>query len=117
MKSILKYSVLLFCFASLYGVKFRCDYRFTSLGWFKYQEIPATWYDARLQCQLEGGILASPTTAGIKSIMLESFCEPEIFTGIHATFSKGQYYSINGIPFTQIPHEWAPFEPDNKNNA
>lgn len=22
-----------------------------------------------------------------------------------------------GIPLAQIPHEWAPFEPDNKNNA
>ncbi|CAB3257648.1 unnamed protein product [Arctia plantaginis] len=117
MKFILKYIVLIFCCALLDALKFSCDYRYTPLGWFKYHEIPATWYDARLQCQFEGGTLASPTTAEMKNIMLESFCKPEILTGIHATFSKGNYHSIDGIPLSSIPHEWAPYEPDNKNNA
>lgn len=36
------------------ALRFRCDYRYTPLGWFKYHEIPATWKEARLQCKFEG---------------------------------------------------------------
>ncbi|CAB3222957.1 unnamed protein product [Arctia plantaginis] len=117
MKFILKYVALVVCFTFIDGVKFRCDYKYTYLGWLKYHEIPATWYDARLQCKFEGGILASPTVPGLKTLMLDLFCKPEIFTGIHATFSKEQYYSVDGIPLAQIPHEWESNEPDNKNDS
>ncbi|CAB3222952.1 unnamed protein product [Arctia plantaginis] len=114
---ILKCVVLILHFTFLESVKFRCDYRYTDIGWFKYHEIPATWDEARLRCHLEGGTLASPTTPKMKSLMLESFCKTEIFTGIAAIFSKGDYFTIAGIPLAEISHEWAPYEPDNKNNA
>lgn len=45
---------------------------------------------------LSGAILASPTTPKMKTLMLESFCKPEIFTGIAAMFSKRDYYTIDG---------------------
>ncbi|CAB3222950.1 unnamed protein product [Arctia plantaginis] len=117
MKYILNLVVTIFCFPISESVKFRCDYRHTYLGWFKYHEMPATWFDARLLCHLEGAILASPTTPEMKTYMLQSFCKPQIFTGIHATLTKVQFHSVDGVPFDLIPHEWAPLEPDNKNNA
>lgn len=43
-----------------------------------------------------GAVLASPTTDKMKSIMLKLFCKPEVFTGIAAIFSKGDYYTIDG---------------------
>nr|AAD09286.1 putative lectin [Hyphantria cunea] len=113
---ILKCVVLILHFTFLESVKFRCDYEYSDIGWFKYHEIPATWDEARLRCHLEGAVLASPTTDKMKSIMLKLFCKPEVFTGIAAIFSKGDYYTIDGIPLTEIHHEWAQCEPDNKNN-
>lgn len=47
-----------------------------------------------------GAALASPTTLEIKSDMLhiikESTLKQEIFTGIHATLSQGDYHTVEG---------------------
>ncbi|CAB3222959.1 unnamed protein product [Arctia plantaginis] len=118
MESYLKYLVLMFCAKFLDGVKFRCDYQYNDIGWSKYHKIPASWPDARLMCQLEGGILASPTSPELKAVMLPYIGKIDIFTGIHSTFSNGHFYhSINGIPLDKISHEWANSEPDNKNDS
>ncbi|CAB3257652.1 unnamed protein product [Arctia plantaginis] len=116
-KTVLKYLLVALELGFLEGSRFRCDYMSTNVGWFKYHEVPLNFHDAYLQCKYEGAMLASPSTAEIKSVMMELMCNADILTGIHSTFAKGQFHSIDGIPLAQIYHEWAPFEPDNKNNA
>ncbi|XP_063533712.1 hemolymph lipopolysaccharide-binding protein-like [Cydia strobilella] len=90
-------------------------------GWLKLHRIPANWNDARLRCHLEGGTLASPLTQKMSDV-LKSFVEDNvlgcgIFTGIHATFSRGDFASIEGVPLERIPHHWASGEPDNDQDS
>ncbi|KAJ8715429.1 hypothetical protein PYW07_009911 [Mythimna separata] len=119
--SCLKYFVLAFCLNHIEG-SFRCDYKYSSKAqaWFKPSVVPANWFDARLRCSLEGAVLASPVTpeilAEMRNIMNRSYPEYEIFTGIHATVSQGDYYTIEGTPLSKIPVGFAENEPDNKNN-
>ncbi|XP_075986353.1 macrophage mannose receptor 1-like [Anticarsia gemmatalis] len=112
--------ILIICLASscLDALRFRCDYSYSPMGWFKYHKIPLVWKDARLQCHLEGGIMASPSSSSIKNTMMAPISEKKsIFTGIHATFSKGHFHTIDGLPLESFHHEWADNEPDNQNNA
>ncbi|KAJ8709549.1 hypothetical protein PYW08_009553 [Mythimna loreyi] len=122
MKSCFKYFVLLFCLNFIEGA-FRCDYKYNvaAKGWFKYHVVPATWFDARLRCSLEGAELASPTTLEIQSEMMNIMKETnskqkEIFTGIHATLSQGDYNTIEGTPLAKLQVTWAADEPDNLDN-
>nr|XP_049705021.1 uncharacterized protein LOC110376681 [Helicoverpa armigera] len=102
---------------------FRCDYKYSVVakGWFKHFVVPATWFDARLRCALEGAVLLSPISPELEAEMtqiLKNFftSESEVFTGIHATISNGNYYSMEGIPIIDIQLPWADNEPDNKDN-
>ncbi|CAH1641629.1 unnamed protein product [Spodoptera littoralis] len=102
---------------------FRCDYKYSSKakGWFKHFVVPATWADARLCCTLEGAILASPLNADIeaeiKHIIQNFFtAKSEIFTGLHATSSHGDFYTIDGVPLSAISLAWAKNEPNNAKN-
>ncbi|KAJ8715437.1 hypothetical protein PYW07_009919 [Mythimna separata] len=122
MKSYLKYFVLLLCLNFIEGA-FRCDYNYSVVakGWFKYHVIPATWFDARLRCTLEGAVLVSPTTQEIKFEMINiikqsNSKQQEIFTGIHATLFQGDYYTVDGTPLATLPVTWATGEPDNVDN-
>ncbi|KAJ8709526.1 hypothetical protein PYW08_009530 [Mythimna loreyi] len=121
MKSCVKYFLLLLCLNFIEGA-FRCDYKYSSKtkAWFKHFVVPATWSDARLRCTLEGATLASPTTPEIKSEMIriikDSSSKQEVFTGIHATFSQGDYHTIEGTPLLKIPVVWLEDEPDNRDN-
>ncbi|KAJ8709548.1 hypothetical protein PYW08_009552 [Mythimna loreyi] len=121
MKTLLKYFVLVLCLNFIEGA-FRCDYKHSvaAKGWFKYHVVPATWFDARLRCALEGAALVSPTTLEIQSEMIniinKSTLKQEIFTGIHASLSQGDYYTVEGTPLSSIPLVWAANEPDNKAN-
>ncbi|XP_026732761.1 macrophage mannose receptor 1-like [Trichoplusia ni] len=115
--------IVLILFIRFIESSFRCDYTFSTvaMAWFKHFVIPATWFDARLRCNLEGATLASPTTPEIDAEMthiLKNFfsAESEIFTGIHATFSQGDYYTIEGIPLAEISATWAEDEPNNLGN-
>ncbi|XP_068631985.1 C-type mannose receptor 2-like [Battus philenor] len=102
--------------------EYRYDYKYYQQveGWLKVHRVPAVWHDARLRCQLEGAVLASPTNARI-STLLEAVVAGHfpggIFTGVHATFSKGDYYSVDGIPLGRMPIKWAPGEPNNVENS
>ncbi|KAJ8709540.1 hypothetical protein PYW08_009544 [Mythimna loreyi] len=122
MKSSLKYFVLLLCLKFIEG-SFRCDYEYSSKAqaWFKSVVVPANWFDARLRCSQEGAVLASPKTpeilAEMRNIMNRSNPEYEIFTGIHATVSQGDYYTIEGTPLSNILVPWSKNEPDNKDNV
>ncbi|KAJ8715434.1 hypothetical protein PYW07_009916 [Mythimna separata] len=122
MKSSFKYFVLLLCLNLIEG-SFRCDYQYSSKAqaWVKFVAVPANWFDARLRCSQEGAILASPTTpeilAEMRNVMNRSIPEYEVFTGIHATVSQGDYYTIEGTPLSAIKIAWAKNEPDNKDNA
>ncbi|KAJ8709532.1 hypothetical protein PYW08_009536 [Mythimna loreyi] len=121
MKSKLKYLLLLLILNTI-EASFRCDYKysFKAHAWFKSVVVPATWFDARLRCSLEGAVLASPTTpeilAEMRNLMNHSNPEFEIFTGIHATVSQGDFYTIEGIPLSNIPVPWADNEPNNEDN-
>ncbi|XP_075986560.1 C-type mannose receptor 2-like [Anticarsia gemmatalis] len=118
MKNRLTYLFLFFCFfltwtetRSIFvdNIKFRCDYTYcrNCKGWMKYHTIPATFENARLRCDLEGAILASPTTPQLKAVMMQTISNSDILTGIHATFSEGDFTTIDGIPLAKIPHNWA----------
>ncbi|VVC99730.1 unnamed protein product [Leptidea sinapis] len=103
--------------------KFRCDYTyFQDAGAFlKLHEIPANWREARLRCHLEGGALASPLDSHLLQAMQTLMAggpklKCGVFLGIHATFSRGDFFSIEGVPLNKIPHKWAEGEPDNYND-
>uniref|UniRef100_A0A2A4J280 C-type lectin domain-containing protein n=1 Tax=Heliothis virescens TaxID=7102 RepID=A0A2A4J280_HELVI len=122
MKTVIQCFVLIF---SLNWIEcaFTCDYKYSVVtkGWFKLYLVPETWYDARLRCSLQGAVLASPTTSAIaaemRHIMKNYYIQDtEIFTGIHATFSPGNYYTVDGTPLSKIPLVWAKNEPDNLGN-
>ncbi|XP_075985590.1 C-type lectin domain-containing protein 161-like [Anticarsia gemmatalis] len=98
------------------AVRFRCDYTFRRPGWFKYHEIPLTFRDARMMCFFEGGVLASPNTLELKTIMRSFMCNVDIYTGMKA-LSMGHFYSIEGTPLSTTPYEWGDMEPDNKGNS
>ncbi|KOB78577.1 C-type lectin [Operophtera brumata] len=105
--------------------EFRFDYKFSKMaeGWLKLHQVPATWKEARLRCHAEGNVLASPLTNQLKSAIIDHVREVRgtapttIFTGVHASFSKGDYFSIVGVPMLKLPLEWAPGEPDNYLNS
>ncbi|XP_004922068.1 macrophage mannose receptor 1 [Bombyx mori] len=118
MKAAVASLVLVLAVTYLDGQQFRYDYTYFRdiNGWLKLQEIPANWQEARLRCHLEGSVLASPLDDALKSGMLSLIKNKTscgIFTGIHATFSKGDYRSVEGVPLANIPHDWADYEPDN----
>ncbi|XP_047036336.1 C-type mannose receptor 2-like isoform X1 [Helicoverpa zea] len=119
MKNFIECFVFTFCFISI-ECAFRCDYKYNLMakGWFKLYEVPETWYDARQRCSLQGAILASPTTPDIEFAMKQTMRnffiqDTEIFTGIHATLSPGNYRTVDGIRLSEIPIVWANNEPDN----
>ncbi|XP_028161368.1 C-type mannose receptor 2-like isoform X1 [Ostrinia furnacalis] len=101
---------------------FRFDYYYVKEleGWLKPHLMPATFKDAFLRCNLEGAVLASPLDRNLhkamEGIQAASGVACGIFTGIHATFSKGDFTSIEGVPLEKIPLEWALDEPDNFKN-
>ncbi|CAK1546913.1 unnamed protein product [Leptosia nina] len=117
--------LILFCgVSSLDARRFRCDYKYfaNAEGYLKLHRIPATWRDARLRCQLEGAIIASPLNANLRSAMVSMMdVTPKlkcgVFLGIHAIFSKGDFFSAEGVPLSRIPHNWTEGEPDNFNNS
>ncbi|XP_075988340.1 uncharacterized protein LOC142984528 [Anticarsia gemmatalis] len=61
-------------------------------------------------------MLVSPSTEKLKSEMLSMMRGSEIFVGMNAV-TPGHYYTLDGISICNIPHVWAPKQPDNKNNA
>ncbi|XP_045497479.1 C-type mannose receptor 2-like [Colias croceus] len=114
--------LIIFCvIGSLHGTRFRCDYRYSqgAKGYLKLHRIPANWREARLRCHLEGAKIASPLDQNLKEVMISMMdVTPKlkcngIFTGIHATFSRGDFFSAEGVPLSKIPHTWADGEPDN----
>ncbi|KAF9411393.1 hypothetical protein HW555_009794 [Spodoptera exigua] len=103
--------------------EFRCDYKYSPAvkGWFKHYVIPATWADANLRCTLQGAKLASPLNVGIETEMkniLRNFIKSgsEIFTGLHATFSRGNFYNIEGEALQENQLTWTDSEPNNDGN-
>ncbi|KAI8435523.1 hypothetical protein MSG28_003819 [Choristoneura fumiferana] len=105
------------------GKQFRFDYQYSqeAEGWFKLHQVPATWNDAWLKCFREGAVLASPEDASMlaamKTLTAKLVRSCGVYTGIHATFSKGDYSTIEGTPLSKIPVSWAPNEPDNFENG
>ncbi|KAL0882224.1 hypothetical protein ABMA27_000765 [Loxostege sticticalis] len=108
-----------FCFKETDG-KYRYDYTYIreAGGWMKFHLVPATFQEAFLRCNLEGAVLASPLDKSLQEAMEHATSKVNcaIFTGIHATISKGDFTSIEGVPLQRIPLTWALDEPDNFEN-
>ncbi|XP_063376607.1 hemolymph lipopolysaccharide-binding protein-like [Cydia fagiglandana] len=89
-------------------------------AWLRLHMVPAVWSDARLRCQLEGGVLASPSTDAITRAMLTQMIRHKVtsrnvFTGIHALNFDLDFTSLDGVPLSKINLDWAPNEPDDDN--
>lgn len=102
-------------------IRYDYNYHPEAYGWMKLHRVPATFQNAWLRCHLEGSILASPTTTAIESAMRNEMKSKRVswsgvYSGIHATFSKGDFFSVEGVPLGKMPIDWMPMEPDNKNN-
>ncbi|XP_045448985.1 C-type mannose receptor 2-like [Melitaea cinxia] len=102
---------------------FRFDYKYYPNidGWLKFHRLPATWHDAWTTCDLEGSILASPINPDMVSAMdahwkSENTNQWTLYTGVHAMFSKGYFFSLEGVSLEKMPVRWAAGEPENKNN-
>ncbi|KAL0840842.1 hypothetical protein ABMA28_014648 [Loxostege sticticalis] len=86
----------------------RTDYKYDeqAAGWVKWHSVPATWGEARLRCYYEGAVLASPINENLAKVMNRMQEENQhgngIFTGIHSTFSKGDFTSIEGVPLHEL---------------
>ncbi|KAF9411394.1 hypothetical protein HW555_009795 [Spodoptera exigua] len=53
----------------------------------------------------------------MKNIMRKFFTsESEVFTGFHATYSRGNFYSTEGVPLSKMHIAWAENEPNNVGN-
>ncbi|KAH9644689.1 hypothetical protein HF086_011858 [Spodoptera exigua] len=53
----------------------------------------------------------------MKNIMRKFFTsESEVFTGFHATYSRGNFYSTEGVPLSKMHIAWAEKEPNNVGN-
>ncbi|CAF4953801.1 unnamed protein product [Pieris macdunnoughi] len=117
-------TVLLAVIASNDANWFRCDYECfpKAGGYLKLHRIPANWREARLRCHLEGAKIASPLNDELKNAMLSMMDvslkrKCGVFLGIHATFSRGDFFSVDGVPLSHISYTWADGEPDNYNDA
>ncbi|KAJ0180361.1 hypothetical protein K1T71_003765 [Dendrolimus kikuchii] len=104
--------------------EFRFDYKFyeEADGYLKYNAIPASWHDARLRCLYEGAELASPINPKMLKVLKEIRPQGKgpsaaLWTGVHATFSKGDYFSVGGVPLARMPITWSLNEPDNFQNC
>ncbi|CAK1595733.1 unnamed protein product [Parnassius mnemosyne] len=62
-----------------------------------------------------GAVLASPLNSKLLTAM-KNF-STTVFTGAHSTISKGDYFSVEGVPLARMPISWAPGEPDNYENS
>ncbi|XP_022121564.2 macrophage mannose receptor 1 [Pieris rapae] len=116
-------TILLAVIASIDARRFRCDYEYfpKAGGYLKLHRIPANWREARLRCHLEGAKIASPLYDELKTAMVSMMhvtpnLKSGVFLGIHATFSRGDFLSVEGVPLSQIPHTWLGGEPNNYNN-
>ncbi|KAL0901057.1 hypothetical protein ABMA27_006380 [Loxostege sticticalis] len=124
--NILLYSCVLFVWISVASAGNKTDYRYDywyyepAEAWLKLHRIPANFTEAFFRCNLEGAVLASPLDDKLlkgMQILKEAWkLDSEIYTGIHATISKGDFTSVEGIPFTKIPVAWAADQPDNLDN-
>ncbi|XP_047987225.1 macrophage mannose receptor 1-like [Leguminivora glycinivorella] len=89
-------------------------------AWLRLHKVPANWGNARLRCQLEGGILASPSNSAIVQAMLTQMtrhkvASPTVFTGIHSLNTELDFTSLDGKPLSEIELDWAPNEPNDDN--
>ncbi|XP_069358515.1 macrophage mannose receptor 1-like isoform X2 [Maniola hyperantus] len=117
----IQHLVLLLTFYGMIESKlFRSDYRYHREvdGWLKLHDVPGTWHDARQRCYMEGAALASPVDAdmqyALRSEMNKSLTEcAGIYVGVHSLYSKGYFYSLEGVPLSQMRVQWMPGEPDN----
>ncbi|KAJ0176066.1 hypothetical protein K1T71_008240 [Dendrolimus kikuchii] len=89
---------------------------YPGVGWVHYNPVPVQWAEARLRCFYEGAQLMSPVNDKMQKVMSDIGETSVMWTGVHATYSKGNYFSIDGVPLSAMPITWAKDEPNNENN-
>ncbi|KAG6444125.1 lymphocyte antigen 75 [Manduca sexta] len=89
---------------------FRSDYEYhaSAGGWFKFHKVPAKWHDARLMCDFEGAVLASPINVDVTDVLQNIINKIEhlstgVHTGVHNTISPVVFNSIEGVPLSALP--------------
>ncbi|KAG6444127.1 hypothetical protein O3G_MSEX003199, partial [Manduca sexta] len=89
--------------------EFRPDYEYyaSAGGWFKFHKVPAKWYDARLMCDFEGAVLASPINNDVHNVMQSiinktEHVSPGVYTGVHNTIISQVFNSIEGVPLSAL---------------
>ncbi|XP_072938030.1 C-type mannose receptor 2-like [Epargyreus clarus] len=96
--------------------EFRYDYTYIGEidGWLKLHRVPAKWGEAHNRCKREGGELATPLDRSMSDAMMnlmKNQIYQSVFTGIHAKFSYGDYYSVKGVPLERMPVSWNKWGP------
>ncbi|KAJ0176065.1 hypothetical protein K1T71_008239 [Dendrolimus kikuchii] len=89
---------------------------YPEIGWVHHHPMPLDWEEARLRCYYEDAELMSPENEEMLKVMSKIGKTAPIWTGVSATYSKGDFFTITGLPLTEIPINWAKDEPDNHNN-
>ncbi|CAH1645773.1 unnamed protein product [Spodoptera littoralis] len=109
------YLICLLCLFVLNLEHAQCkpDYLFNANanGWLKVHTIPATWEEAFLRCHYEGAVLASPLTKEMGKALLEKTLRVDldqtIHLGTHDLNSKGDYFSVEGVPLDSLVLSWS----------
>ncbi|KAG6444124.1 hypothetical protein O3G_MSEX003207 [Manduca sexta] len=89
--------------------EFRPDYEYhaSAGGWFKVHKVPAKWHDARLMCDFEGALLASPINVDVSDVMqsIVNKIEPStgVYTGVNNIVTPMMYNSIEGVSLSAMP--------------
>ncbi|XP_063358768.1 C-type mannose receptor 2-like [Cydia amplana] len=85
------------------------DYSRDADAWLNLHTKPTSLSNAKMRCQQEGGILASPTTRTLAQVMLVMLAERQLmgtlFTRIKSLSSGEQV--LGGVPLNSVPLCWA----------
>lgn len=112
------WKIYLICLSNLFVlnleyVQCTSDYLFNvnANGWLKVHTIPATWEQAFLRCHYEGAVLASPLTKEMGKALFEKTLrmdlEQTIHLGTHDLNSKGDFFSVEGVPLDSLVLSWS----------
>ncbi|XP_061707858.1 hemolymph lipopolysaccharide-binding protein-like [Cydia pomonella] len=94
------------------------DYSREADAWLNLHTKPTSFSNAKIRCQQEGGVLASPTTNAVAQVMLTTLAERQLmgtlFTGIKS-LNSGE--NVQGVPVTSVPLCWVADIADDDNDG
>ncbi|XP_041978173.1 secretory phospholipase A2 receptor-like isoform X3 [Aricia agestis] len=110
MKFFLLVVIAVFSCAAGQKYFFRSDYNFVPefSSWLKFHREPLPWHLARRTCEYEGSKLGTPINKEYVTMykdVMSTYNVSDLYTGVHATFGRGNYFTIDGKPFSG-QHMW-----------